>query len=243
MTVASHDWVCLFSDARHGSELETLLARCVGWDPTLVIIEALTNPSDPKESGNDKASFSETPDPDSSASRSAADKVKAFARGKHCAAAFGQNATRMSGQRLKSRDREDDTVVFGGFASGSMWRNMGRTFAGDGRSFIFAFDGGGSGGPRGGLRVLEWAGSKSNRSFMTCDERVGLGMGAGGSSGSFGLFVGTDLRKASSGPCETFGNKPLLSSGSTDMLEVIGIEVWGFTVAKVPKGMLDQLVL
>ncbi|CAN0395163.1 unnamed protein product, partial [Hapterophycus canaliculatus] len=46
-TVRSSDWVSLYSNVRHGSSLTTLLARCAGWQPTLVVIEAsVPSPSD-----------------------------------------------------------------------------------------------------------------------------------------------------------------------------------------------------
>lgn len=192
ITVASHDWVCLFSNIRHGSSLETLLARCADWEPTLVIIEVAWSPL-PRTN--------ETPP----------------------VGTPGGNAAASS-----------EGIVFGGFASGSAWKKMGRSFAGDGRSFIFSFEKGWSrneGG--GGLRVLEWGGT--DRCFMTSDEGRGLGMGGGGRSGSFGFFLEADLRRASTGSCKTFGNdEDTLLTGRTagEVLEVLGVEVWGFRVGK-----------
>lgn len=129
-----------------------------------------------------------------------------------------------------------ERIVFGGFASGSAWKKMGRSFAGDGRSFIFSLEKGrgqGSRDDREGLRVLEWAGT--DRCFMTSDEGRGLGMGGGGRSGSFGFFLDADLRRASTGSCKTFGNdeKNLLDGKTAgEVLDVLGVEVWGFRVGK-----------
>lgn len=125
-------------------------------------------------------------------------------------------------------------VTFGGFASGSPWKNMGRAFEGDGGSFLFTFDragddgsskpagdqppfeedvilgggGGGSAGDGAGLRVYPWA--RKDRCFMTSDNGIGLGMGEGGDGGNFGFLLSEDLRSGSTGPCETFQNPPLV---------------------------------
>ena len=55
--------------------------------------------------------------------------------------------------------------------------------------------------------MYPWAGS--DRSFMTSDDGVGLGMGGGGDAANFGFFLEPDLRGGSSGWCETFRNQPL----------------------------------
>lgn len=218
ITVASHDWVCLFSNIRHGSSLETLLARCADWEPTLVMVEVTWSPLPGNK--NDESSPVGTPGVGSSEDHQKATTVAATA-----AATAGSEA-----------------IVFGGFASGSSWKKMGPSFAGDGRSFIFSFAGEGSRHDGRGLRVLEWAGS--DRCFMTSDEGRGLGMGGGGRSGSFGFFLDADLRRASTGSCKTFGNneEPLLIrpgdgrtapvDGTAEVLEVLGVEVWGFRVGK-----------
>ena len=126
----------------------------------------------------------------------------------------------------------EGAVTFGGFASGSQWKNMGRSFAGDGGSFLFAFaaegssgsageqapfeedgiygGGGGSAGDGAGLRVYPW--SRKDRCFMTSDDAVGLGMGGGGSGGNFGFLLSEDLRSGSTGRCETFENPPLVQA-------------------------------
>lgn len=166
--------------------------------------------------------------------------------------------------------RGESTVVFGGFACGGQWKNAGRVFSGDGRSFLFSFDGrnGGNGsaaeeetrrvthmsGGRGGgnLRVYTWAGS--DRSFMTSQDGVGLGMGGGGDEGNFGFFLESDLRRGSTGRCETFGNEPLVSGGAGGgsaaregaadvpaatggVFEVLSVEVWGFRASKPGEGL------
>lgn len=135
-----------------------------------------------------------------------------------------------------SNYRRKRSAVFGGFASGSPWRNNGKRFSGDGRSFLFSFDSRDSG----QLRTYTWSGA--DRSFMTSDDAVGLGMGSGGHSGSFGFFVESDLRKGSTGVCETFNNDPLMSpptsgpessgDGGGTMFDVTSIEVWGFRHAR-----------
>lgn len=243
--VASSDWVCLYSDARHGASLQTLLARCEGWEPTLVVIEAsvastTVNRGDVGDGG-------------------------------------GSSGISGSGgsEEVKRRQR----VVFGGFASGSQWKkSMGRSFDGNGESFLFSFNNGGGrrqnggGSDRGGaLSVYPWAGS--DRCFMTSDDAVGLGMGGGGDAGNFGFFLEPDLRRGSSGWCETFRNQPLAAAavpsvtaaslvagatgaapGSRDVggpgvgvddpisraggvFEVVSVEVWGFRVPKTPEGL------
>lgn len=122
-------------------------------------------------------------------------------------------------------------MTFGGFASGSQWKNMGRAFAGDGGSFLFSFGtegssnsageqppfennavfaGGGTAGDEAGLQVYPW--SRKDRCFMTSDDAVGLGMGGGGSSGNFGFLLSADLRSGSTGRCDTFQNPPLVQA-------------------------------
>lgn len=262
-TVRSSDWVSLYSNARHGSSLTTLLARCAGWQPTLVVVEASVPPPEDFGSissgnvGDGSGSSTKIPPPPGQTSGGA-----------------GGGATA-------------NVSVFGGFASGSPWKNMGRAFAGDGGSFLFSFphgrrrgdfgggvhaattvtgkpssytndtrtggSGGGGGGGRSsagiepGLRVYPWAGS--DRCFMTSSDEagVGLGMGGGGDGGNFGFLLSADLRSGSTGPCETFGNPSLAvapsggggggggSSGS--VFDVLSLEVWGFRPAKAPEGL------
>lgn len=173
-------------------------------------------------------------------------------------------------------DAAPGAVTFGGFASGSAWKNMGRAFAGDGSSFLFTFDGGvprsageepqlegggnsggGGGGSDGGLagdeaglRVYPWA--RADRCFMTSDDGVGLGMGGGGNGGNFGFLLSADLRRGSTGPCETFRNLPLvveaglsggiggsvvIGEGKGTLFDVLSLEVWGFRAAKAPDGL------
>lgn len=172
-------------------------------------------------------------------------------------------------------ERGGSTAVFGGFACGGQWKNAGRGFSGDGRSFLFSFDGrrGGNasaakekagrvkkksgGGGVGNLSVYTWDGS--DRSFMTSQDGVGLGMGGGGNEGNFGFFLESDLRRGSTGRCETFGNDPLVSGASGggeaaregdadvpaatgEVFDVLSVEVWGFRASK-PGGGLARVEL
>lgn len=211
--VASSDWVFLYSDARHGASLKTFLARCEGWEPTLVVIEASVD-STSGDGGDGGGSISGSP----AAATAAATAVAAAT----VEVAAATNPVSEKGSEDKKRGR----VVFGGFASGAQWKkSMGRSFDGNGQSFLFSFnkgvregrgggggDGGGGGGSdrSGALSVYPWAGS--DRCFMTSDDAVGLGMGGGGDAGNFGFFLDPDLRKGSSGWCETFRNQPLAAA-------------------------------
>ncbi|CAN0275850.1 unnamed protein product, partial [Laminaria digitata] len=264
---ASSDWVCLFSDSRHGSSLKTLLARCQGWEPTLVVIEAsvastkgdrvcggsgggggggggsgsgsnVTGSGSASRSGESEEAVGSCSGVDDIAGTTAVSTVAAAALAVEGVAAATGRVSRKVSEEDKKQRRE--RVVFGGFASGSQWKkNMGRGFDGNGESFLFSFnnkrgggetaDGGsadlesrvglptregrgsGGGSDRGrALSVYPWAGS--NRSFMTSDDAYGLGMGGGGNAGNFGFFLEADLRKGSSGWCETFRNQPLAAA-------------------------------
>lgn len=227
-TVGSSDWVSLFSTARHGASLTTLLARCAGWQPTLVVIEACA------------------PSPRLSGSRANATVGSGEVAGAEEAAAGGGGpdgivASGVAGEDTQSASQRGEgttaaavmegSVTFGGFASGSPWKNMGRAFAGDGGSFLFTFGtevssksagahqpfeedvifgGGGSAGDDANLRVFPW--SRKDRCFMTSDGAVGLGMGGGGEGGNFGFLLSEDLRSGSTGRCETFQNPPLVQA-------------------------------
>lgn len=180
----------------------------------------------------------------------------------------GFNAGLAGTDGRKSAKSGGSTTVFGGFACGGQWKNAGRVFSGDGRSFLFSFDGrsGGSastaekagrvqtkGGARdGNLLVYAWGGS--DRSFMTSQDGIGLGMGGGGNAGNFGFFLESDLRRGTTGRCETFGNEPLIAGdvgggeaareGAADVpaatggvFEVVSVEVWGFRASKTREGL------
>ncbi len=237
-TVASSDWVSLYSNVRHGSSLKTLLARCAGWQPTLVLVEACAAPA-PGGSGGRSSSAGHSR---KSSDGRAAGAVRLYAEDAAAAATVVSGADEREGGGAGDNihaggdtDAADEAaagaVTFGGFASGSTWKNMGRSFAGDGSSFLFTFGGGadaeeqswsekrrsqggggggeGSSGGEAGLRVFPWA--RKNRSFMTSDDGVGLGMGGGG-GGSFGFLLSADLRTGSTGRCETFENCPLVGA-------------------------------
>ena len=232
-TVGSSDWVSLFSTARHGYSLTTLLARCAGWQPTIVVVEACSpSPRLPGRSASTTVGSGEV----GGAARAAAvggpdggvdasgggggDTQNACKRGEGTTAAAAAAAAAMDG-----------SVTFGGFASGSPWKSMGRAFAGDGGSFLFTFGtegsskyareqrpfeedeifgGGGSAGGDASMRVYPW--SRKGRCFMTSDDAVGLGMGGGGDGGNFGFLLSEDLRSGSTGRCETFQNPPLVQA-------------------------------
>lgn len=234
-TVGSSDWVSLYSNARHGSSLKTLLARCAGWQPTLVVVEACA-PS-PRLRGERIAT----------AERNVSERGGGVAAaagggvGRDAGVAFGE----VGGDTESARQRGEGTttaaaamegaVTFGGFASGSQWKNMGRAFSGDGGCFLFTFDreaggmsisaagehpsfeeegenrgGGGSAGYEADLQVYPWA--RKDRCFMTSDDGVGVGMGGGGDGGGFGFLLSEDLRSGSTGRCETFQNPPLIQT-------------------------------
>ncbi|CAN0397927.1 unnamed protein product [Ectocarpus sp. 8 AP-2014] len=248
-TVASSDWVSLYSNARHGASLKTLLARCAGWQPTYVVIEARITGPPGSRSGSGKASSSSFSLPAREAGGDSGIEGGAAAASK----AEGPSVA-VAGEEEKHAAAVEGTVVFGGFASGSPWKDMGRAFAGDGGCFLFAFDrddalaggetpiGIGTPGAAGGgaaLRVYPWVGS--DRCFMTSDAAVGLGMGGGGDGGNFGFLLNADLGSGSTGPCGTFGNPGLAapsgrgaaeSSSSGGVFDVVSVEVWGFQASK-----------
>lgn len=254
----------LYSNARHGSSLTTLLARCAGWQPTLVVVETCA-PS-PCVDGTTSATVEQ-------------DVIEGGNKVVVAAAAGGvSSGDAVDTMQIASQRREGSTaaatagaVTFGGFASGSPWKNMGRAFAGDGGSFVFTFGpdgssnsagerppfsdqgflgGVGSAGSMAGLRVYPW--SRKDRCFMTSSEGVGLGMGGGGDGGSFGFLLSEDLRSGSTGRCETFQNPPLVQAadpsgrvggsvgvvgGSGTVFDVLSVEVWGFRAAKAPEAL------
>lgn len=267
-TVASSDWVNLFSDARHGSSLETFISRCAGWQPTLVLVEASVVRSG--ETGADSIGQAK-PTRRASGEHDDDGTMPGNVEGAPHHVEAGGVGGDGSDESRSGEGVDGKVTVFGGFASGSQWKNMGRAFAGDGGTFLFSFerkgvpgyaDSGGARGERerkrsssphsrGSLRVYPW--SRSDRCFMTCDVGNGLGMGGGGDAGHFGLFLEPDLRRGSTGPCRTFGNKPL--TGNVDLerftpagkhtaprmgggvFEVLSLEVWGFKGAKTPEGL------
>lgn len=248
-TVASSDWVSLYSNARHGASLKTLLARCAGWQPTYVVIEArVTGPPGSRRGGG------RTSSPSSSPAREAGDDA-GIEGGVAAAALKAEGPSVVVAGQGEEKHAVGGTVVFGGFASGSPWKDMGRAFAGDGGCFLFALDrddalAGGEtpigretpGATRGSaaLRVYPWVGS--DRCFMTSDAAVGLGMGGGGDGGNFGFLLNADLGSGSTGPCGTFGNPGLVapngrgevesSSSSGGVFDVVSVEVWGFQAPK-----------
>jgi hypothetical protein len=72
--------------------------------------------------------------------------------------------------------------------------------------------------------IYKWTGA--NRYIQLCDgHRKLVAMGGGGNKGTFGFCLEDDFAVGSSGPCETFGNEPLASEETFDVLDV---EVWGF---------------
>ncbi|CAB1111428.1 unnamed protein product [Ectocarpus sp. CCAP 1310/34] len=248
-TVASSDWVSLYSNARHGASLKTLLARCAGWQPTYVVIEARVTGPPGSRSGDGKTSSS------SSLPAGEAGGDSGIEGGVAAASKVEGPSVAVPGEEEKHAAAAEGTVVFGGFASGSPWKDMGRAFAGDGGCFLFAFDrndasaGGetpigmetpGAAGGGAALRVYPWVGS--DRCFMTSDAAVGLGMGGGGDGGNFGFLLNADLGSGSTGPCGTFGNPGLAapsgrgaaesSSSSGGVFEVVSVEVWGFQALK-----------
>lgn len=167
----------------------------------------------------------------------------------------GEGATEVKVKR-SGPIRQRRTAVFGGFASGSPWTNMGRGFSGDGNSFLFLFEG--RGGARkageegclgdedtcsaggGAPHVYTWGGL--DRCFMTSDEGIGLGMGGGGGdSGNFGFFVEPGLRTGSTGRCETFRNPPLTAGALESSDDFFGRFGRGEDLPAPAGGMFDVL--
>ncbi|TYZ63880.1 hypothetical protein PybrP1_006243 [[Pythium] brassicae (nom. inval.)] len=125
--------------------------------------------------------------------------------------------------------KDDLGHVFGGFASDE-WRRA-TQYYGNGETFLFTFGHRGqgphssSGGGTGGFTKFPW--SRRNNYFQLCSEES-LVMGGGG---SFGLFLDYDLSSGSTGACETFSSRPLVSSQE---FSCVHVEVWGFTTSDKP---------
>lgn len=214
-----------------------------------MVIEARVTGPPGSRSGGGKASSSSSSSPAREAGSDSGIEGGAAAASK----AEGPSVA-VAGEEGKHAAAVGGTVVFGGFASGSPWKDMGRAFSGDGGCFLFAFDrddalaGGetpigietpGAAGGGVALRVYPWVGS--DRCFMTSDAAVGLGMGGGGDGGNFGFLLNADLGSGSTGPCGTFGNPGLAapsgrgaveSSSSGGVFDVVSVEVWGFQASK-----------
>ncbi|GLD99360.1 hypothetical protein PINS_up008079 [Pythium insidiosum] len=132
--------------------------------------------------------------------------------------------------------KDDQGNVFGGFGSDE-WRRATQYF-GNGETFIFSFA------PRAGstqadgadpgANFVKYGWSRRNNYFMLCSEES-LVMGGGG---NFGLYLDSDLSHGTTGPCETFSSRPLVSSQEFNCVQV---ELWGFTTGdKRPVASRDR---
>jgi len=96
--------------------------------------------------------------------------------------------------------------------------NVSASFYGSAQAFLYSITKDNS------VRVFKWTGS--NRYIQLCDTKSKmLAFGGGGKQGEFGLCVEDDFRIGSTGPCDTFGNKPLCTANHFDILDV---ECWSF---------------
>ena len=78
--------------------------------------------------------------------------------------------------------------------------------------------------------VYKWTGV--NHLIQACDsEKKNLALGGGGKKGNFGLCINGDLKKGSTGRCETFDNEPLTGDGR-ECFDILDIEIWGFSTCK-----------
>ena len=75
------------------------------------------------------------------------------------------------------------------------------------------------------VKLYKWSGA--NQHIQVChSEKIGLG--GGGTKGSFGLCIDRDLKRGSTGKCETFENEPLTEDGR-EFFEILDLEIWGFS--------------
>lgn len=102
----------------------------------------------------------------------------------------------------------------------------GRYF-GSGETFLFSL--------RPALAIHRW--SRRNNHFQLAAPDTGLAFGGGG--GGFGLHLDAGLERGETGPCDTFGNPPLLppsagdggaGGGGSVSFRVVRVEVWAFTL-------------
>ena len=109
--------------------------------------------------------------------------------------------------------------LLGGYAS-SPWAPQGKTFYGTGVSFLFCSHLQNSEDEP--LSIFKWTGR--NTYCQVCDADSGI-LAMGG-EGAFGLFIGDNFSRGSTGYCSTYANPPLVPGGQFD---VVGFEVYGFT--------------
>ncbi|KAF1334992.1 hypothetical protein FI667_g1602, partial [Globisporangium splendens] len=130
--------------------------------------------------------------------------------------------------------KDDQGNVFGGFGSDEWHRAT--QYYGNGETFLFSFAGH-KGSNNAGFTKYPW--SRRNSYFMLCSEES-LVMGGGG---SFGLYLDSDLASGTTGACETFSSRPLVSAQE---FSCVHVEVWGFTTGDKPivqKGPRKKSVL
>uniref|UniRef100_K3WGT4 Oxidation resistance protein 1 n=1 Tax=Globisporangium ultimum (strain ATCC 200006 / CBS 805.95 / DAOM BR144) TaxID=431595 RepID=K3WGT4_GLOUD len=123
--------------------------------------------------------------------------------------------------------KDDQGNVFGGFGSDEWHRAT--QYYGNGETFLFSFANH-KGSNNAGFTKYPW--SRRNSYFMLCSEES-LVMGGGG---SFGLYLDSDLASGTTGACETFSSRPLVSAQE---FSCVHVEVWGFTTGDKPIAQKD----
>lgn len=110
--------------------------------------------------------------------------------------------------------------ILGGFAD-APWEqgtmSLDGCFFGSGQSFLYSVNEDES------VQVYKWTALNDYSQFC----RTGsVGMGGGGTNGTFGLFLHDHFTRGSSGPCETFGTEAPLCS--QDHFDIVEFQVFGF---------------
>lgn len=110
--------------------------------------------------------------------------------------------------------------ILGGFAD-APWEqgtlSLDGCFFGSGQSFLYSVN------EDENIQVHKWTALNDYSQFC----RTGsVGMGGGGTNGTFGLFLHDHFTRGSSGPCETFGTEDPLCS--QDHFEIVEFQVFGF---------------
>jgi len=119
--------------------------------------------------------------------------------------------------------------IFGGFVTCPWTTESNGTFYGSGESILFKVtspDQKDSNNNNTNVIAYKWSGL--NHYIQCCEsETKKICLGGGGTNSDFGLCIEGDLRRGSTGKCETFSNEPL-TKDCREFFEIIDIEVWGF---------------
>ncbi|OQS02280.1 hypothetical protein THRCLA_05335 [Thraustotheca clavata] len=108
--------------------------------------------------------------------------------------------------------QDEKNVIFGGFATDEWHPAL--NYYGTGEAFLFTFEQGST------VKKYPW--SRKNNYFQLVSEDA-LIMGGGG---SFGIYLDADLMGGSTGACDTFSSKPLVSR---EHFVCTKLELWGFS--------------